>query len=322
MSLIRFDGVTKTFDDLDALADVSFDVGEGEIVALIGPSGSGKTTAVRLVTGTYAPTSGSVEVLGEPAAELSTEIRSSIGYLPQQPALLPGLSLIDNLRFHASLVGLPRRAQHLDEALALVDLGEHRSTKVRDASGGMQRRLALVASLLHDPSLALLDEPTAGIDPVLRQQIWEHLEARRAEGTTLVVTTQYLGEALRCDRVAVVSDGRLIGFDTPKALRHDAFGGDRLDVELDDVAPAGLVGSVAELPGVRRAPKEVGPRSLEVVVDDAGAAAGVIGTLLADRGIGVRSIEERFVDFDSVFVELIERARAEGRVSRPSEVSV
>ena len=167
------------------------------------------------------------------AATLSSKQRSAIGYLPQSPALFGDLSVRENLNFHASMYGLPlRRRKRLRELLEWVELTDDRKKRVRDTSGGMQRRLALAATFVHDPTYLFLDEPTAGIDPILREKFWNQFRSLGAEGRTLLVTTQYVGEASYCDMVGLLSDGELLMFDTPQNLRRAAFDGEVIDVEV------------------------------------------------------------------------------------------
>jgi ABC-2 type transport system ATP-binding protein len=215
--------LTKAFDDEPVVRDVDLSIPPGTIVGLVGPSGCGKTTTVRLLAGLLEPTGGSVEVDATTATDLTHRQRSRIGYLPQIPALFPDLSLWENLNFHASMYGLRlRRRARLRELLDWVELTDDRSKRVREASGGMQRRLALAAAFVHDPALVFLDEPTAGIDPILRARFWEQFRSLREAGRTLVVTTQYVGEAANCDVVGVLSEGELVFLGPPDELLADA----------------------------------------------------------------------------------------------------
>lgn len=212
-------GLGKSFGDAPVVHDVDLSIPTGTIVGLVGPSGSGKTTIVRLLTGLLAPTTGSAEVDATPSTELSHRQRSRIGYLPQSPALFPDLSLWENLNFHASMYGLRlRRRKRLRTLLDWVELTDDRGKRVRHASGGMQRRLALAAAFVHDPTVAFLDEPTAGIDPILRARFWDQFRVLRDAGRTLIVTTQYVGEAANCDVVGVLSAGELVFFGPPGEL--------------------------------------------------------------------------------------------------------
>ncbi len=305
--VIDAEGVSKHFGDTHALTSLTLRVEPGEIVGVIGPSGSGKTTAVRLIIGAYRPTAGTLRLWGTEVESMSAKARADIGYLPQHPALLPNLSIRENLHLHASLVGVNvfRRSARFADMLELVGLADAAGTKVAEASGGMQRRAALAAALLHDPRLIVLDEPTAGIDPVLRQQLWQHFADLSAQGQTLLVTTQYVGEARYCDRVAVIVEGELVAFDTPTGLRHRVFGGDVVDVEFEHDVPLQHFARIEDLPGVRSSPEITGRRSMSIVVDSAGEAIAAIGPLLTEEGHPVISIEERIVDFDAMFVELV-----------------
>ncbi len=211
---------TKSFGATPALDGVSFDVPAASLVGLVGPSGCGKTTLLRILTGVVAPDDGTVEVLGQEPMHFSVEQRRSIGYQAQAPVLFPHLTLWGNLTFVASLYGVPLigRRKRIRELLQLVDLWRARRRLLAHASGGMQRRLALAATLVHRPRLVFLDEPTAGVDPILRERFWNHFRALRDAGTTVVISTQYVGEAAHRDQVAVMTDGQLVAFDTPAGL--------------------------------------------------------------------------------------------------------
>lgn len=230
---IVFRDAGKRFGDTWVLEHIDIELPPGTILGLIGPSGCGKTTTVRLATGFYRPDAGEVETLGTNPSELSKSERTELGYLPQHAVLFDDLSLRDNLNFHASLNGVPfRRGKRLDDLLELVELEGQDGKLVRAASGGMQRRLALAATLVHDPRLLMLDEPTAGIDPILRRKFWEHFRSLRDSGTTLVISTQYVGEAADCDVVAMLAEGHVVAFDTPKELFRQAHGGALFDVDF------------------------------------------------------------------------------------------
>jgi ABC-2 type transport system ATP-binding protein len=300
----------KSFGGTPVVEDVSLGVDHGTIVGLIGPSGSGKTTMVRLLTGLYAPTTGVAEIDGTPATALGHRQRSTLGYLPQVAALFPDLSMWENLSFHASMYGLRlRRRRRLRQLLDWVELDEHRDKRVREASGGMQRRLSLACSFVHDPSLAFLDEPTAGIDPILRAKFWDRFRELRGTGRTLIITTQYVGEAAYCDVVGVMSEGRLLLFDTPDGLRRAAFGGDVLDIELD--RPVRSLDELTRLDTVLTRPDATGPTSWQVLVTDGAVAESAVEHALTAADVGLVAVRAHAVDFDEAFVRLIERHRTE-----------
>jgi ABC-2 type transport system ATP-binding protein len=318
-AVIACGGLGKSFDGTAVVRGVDLQVGAGSIVGFIGPSGCGKTTTVRLLTGLYEPTTGWATINGTPSARLTDRERQRIGYLPQIPALFPELSLWENLSFHASMYGLRfRRRRRLRQLLEWVELAEHRDKKVREVSGGMQRRLALAASFVHDPPILFLDEPTAGIDPILRAKFWERFrELREDGGRTIFVTTQYVGEASYCDLVGLLSDGELLMIDTPDNLRRAAFDGEVIDVEFSQrVAPADLA-PVAALGIVIGAPEEVEPRRWRIVVSDADKAEGEISATLNQAGLPVVELKEHIVDYDEAFVRVIERSREQRSAAGP-----
>jgi ABC-2 type transport system ATP-binding protein len=324
-ALISLEQVSKTFDQNDAVANVSFEVKEGEIFGIVGPSGCGKTTTVRMMTGVYLPTSGAVRVLGKVPANFNARDRERIGYMPQLFVLYPNLTVMENLRFAASMYGLPWVGRHrrLAEILEFVELTDARNTLAGNISGGMKRRLQLGSALIHRPELLFADEPTAGVDPVLRGRFWDHFKALKEGGNSMVVTTQYVSEIAYCDRVAVMREGELLTLNTPQGLRREALGGEMiaLRVGVEDAVQAvqflrrhPLVRRVAPLPG-----GEAG--ALAVYVDDAGSAMPeIIQAMGTDASLEMRSAQEYSPPFDEIFITLMERADQE-RGRRAGEAS-
>jgi len=306
--IISVRSVSRAFDGHLAVDDLTFDVSPGTILGVVGPSGSGKTTTVRMLSGTLACTSGEIRVLGEDPMAFSRHARSRIAYMPQLFSLYEDLSAQENVGFVAALYGIGpfKRRRLIRRALEVVDLWDVRHRLARDLSGGMQRRLELACALVHSPDVLFIDEPTAGIDPMLRQSIWDELKELRDEGRTLLVTTQYVAEAEYCDHVALIADGELVAFDDPGALRHLVFGGDVLQV---DTARAVDPEALASLGGVT-AVRQTTPRQLMVTVEDAGSLTPRIIDTLRQGGIDVAGIEEYQPMFDEVFTALVERRRA------------
>ena len=300
--LTRRFGSTTVVDELDLTVD------RGQIHGFIGPSGSGKTTTVRMLTGILAPTSGTVMVLGEDPRRLGTEQRQRIGYMPQLGVLYPHLSIGDNLRFVAALYGVRKARERIREVLDLLDLGGHEKLRLENASGGMQRRVALAASLLHRPSLLFLDEPTAGLDPVLRRTVWQHLQDLRDSGCAIFVTTQIVSEATMCDSVGLLADGRLLAHGPPEQLRREAEGGDVVDLHTDQRIDVESIEALLAHDLVDQASRigEDGT-TVRLTVSDADGATGQLSELLADRGVEVRLAERYLTPFDDVFVALVER---------------
>lgn len=314
--IVRTENLTKHFGDEVAVDDLTLQVDDGIIFGFIGPSGSGKTTTVRLLTGVQTPTSGSVNVLGKSPGDFSEHERANIGYMPQLSVLFPHLSIMENLRFVASIYGMPwGRRSRLKDVLEFVELTEHRRKRLRDASGGMQRRLALAAALVNDAQLLFLDEPTTGIDPVLRRKFWDHFESLRDEGRTLFVTTQYVGEAAYCDKIGVLRRGRLLTVDTPEGLRRQAYGGEVIDLTVADRIEQDLITEVQQLEYVGHAQRtRVDGKGMRITVDDADPVIPQLQRWLDDRGVPVESVDRFLPPFDDVFVKLVE---AEG----PSELT-
>ncbi|REE70668.1 ABC-2 type transport system ATP-binding protein [Paenibacillus taihuensis] len=212
--------ITRRFGDKTVLDDISFGVERGELLGLLGPSGSGKTTLIKLITGIDKADGGSVVMLGERMPKLAMLQR--FGYMAQSDALYNELTAKENLTFFGSLFGLKGKqlGSRIQEAMAIVNLQDHLNKTVASYSGGMKRRLSLALALLHEPELLILDEPTVGIDPVLRQSIWHELGAMRERGTTIILTTHVMDEAEKCDRLGMIRDGKLIAIDTPAAIKE------------------------------------------------------------------------------------------------------
>ena len=301
--------LSRAFDGRTVVDGLTFDVPAGTILGVIGPSGSGKTTTVRMLTGTLGRTRGEVAVLGEDPRRFSRRARGRIAYMPQLFSLYEDLSAQENVGFVAALYGIgPLKRRHLiRRALEVVDLTDARHRLARDLSGGMQRRLELACALVHSPDVLFVDEPTAGIDPMLRQAIWDELRNLRNEGRTLLVTTQYVAEAEYCDRVALIADGELVALDTPDELRKLVFGGEVLEVTTERAVDPEALADVAGVTGVR----QPAARQLFVTTDDAATTTPQIIETLRRAGIGVVGLEEHQPTFDEVFTGLVEQRRAE-----------
>ncbi len=214
MPVIELRTLSKSYGAIEALKAVSLDVESGEIFGLLGPNGAGKTTLIRILTGSTRPTSGEAFILGgDPKSA-----RHSIGYMPQAPALYEDLSPRDNLRFFGRAHSIDRLETRIDELLDFSNLRSRERDAVFTFSGGMKQRVSLACALIHLPRVLLLDEPTAGVDPRLRADFWSYFRELARGGATLLISTHQMDEALMCDRLGVLSEGRLIACDTPKNL--------------------------------------------------------------------------------------------------------
>jgi len=224
--MIRIEGVSKRFDDLVAVENLSLDIRQGEIFGLLGPNGAGKSTIISMISGQQLPSEGTVQVQGR--SPTSTESKRTVGVAPQTIALYEELSALDNLAFFGSLysLGKAKLTERIEWVLEFVGLSERASDRVEKYSGGMKRRLNLAITLMHEPELLLLDEPTVGVDPQSRNKLFDNVLALAAQGKTIVYTTHYMEEAERlCDRVGIIDHGNMLALDSVDAL-IDQHGGD------------------------------------------------------------------------------------------------
>jgi len=237
---VRAEDLVKEYDGTPALRGVSFEAYEGEVLGLLGPNGAGKTTLMNILAGILLPTSGRAEVLGHDVVAESRAVRELIGFCPQETVAYEELSALDNVMFYAGLYDLPRseakrKARELLEFVGLWDVAKR---PVREFSGGMKRRLNLAIALVNDPRVLLLDEPTTGLDPRARREVWRYIEGLRAEGRTILLATHYMEEADRLsDRVAIMDLGRLVALGTPEELKRSVGELSVIEVEVAEPKP-------------------------------------------------------------------------------------
>ena len=234
MNAIELTNVTKRYRDVDALAGLTMDVRRGEMFGLIGPDGAGKTTAIRIMCGLLHADSGNVRVLGVEPGRDHRAIAEGVGYLSQRFSLYGDLTIDENIAFFAEIHGVRAYQRRRDDLLAMTRLTPFRARRADRLSGGMKQKLALACTLVHDPQLLLLDEPTTGVDPVSRREFWKLLSESLAGGITILMSTPYLDEAERCSRVALIHQGRTLAVDEPARIRAGA--------SLEDVFVARLSG--------------------------------------------------------------------------------
>lgn len=234
-TVVALESVERRYGDVVAVRDLSLEVARGEMFGLIGPDGAGKTTTLRMILGLLAPGSGRIRVLGRDPRRDHRALASRIGYLSQRFSLYGDLSIAENLAFFAEIHGVrdwkPRAANLLD----MLRLAPFRERLAERLSGGMKQKLALACTLIHTPELLVLDEPTTGVDPVARREFWKILVRLQREGLTILLTTPYLDEAERCQRLALLHEGRLLALDTPEALKDSAGGPQHAEASLEDL---------------------------------------------------------------------------------------
>ena len=212
--------LVKKFGDLTAVDDLNLEIPKGEIFGFIGPNGSGKTTTIKILCGLLKPTSGESYVLGKKIP--NTSIFPRIGYMPQETALYMDLTVKQTIQFFGEIYGLSKDAvaKREEEMLDFVDLKARRNEIVDNLSGGMKHRLSLAVSLIHEPELLLLDEPTVGVDPELRSSFWSYFKDLASKGVTVLITTHYMDEASRCDRVGMIRLGKLVAVGSPAHMKE------------------------------------------------------------------------------------------------------
>lgn len=303
------DHLVKRFGAFVAVDDVTLDVREGEIFGLLGSNGAGKSTLIRLLLGLLRPTSGRGSVLGLDIVRQAEELKTRIGYMTQRFSLYDELTVRQNLDFFSGVYGLrgKERAARIDWAIGLADLGGKEKRVTRSLPGGWKQRLALACSLLHRPRVVFLDEPTGGVDPISRRRFWTLIDELSAEGVTLVVTTHYLDEAERCDRIALMHQGRLVALGTVSDLK-EVFAGRAI---LEVAAPRFLDAQerLEKEPWVLES-SLFGDR-LHVVVQNADEGRRRIAQTLEAEGNGPVAIERIVPSLEDVFIHSIEKEEAE-----------
>src|SRR5881227_340360 len=304
-AMIECDGLTKRFGNFTAVDHVSFSVGKGSIFGFLGPNGSGKSTVIRMLCGILEPSEGTARIGGHDIITEGEQIKEMIGYMSQKFSLYDELTTNENLLFAGKLYGLKGRAlnERRDELIALTHLEPYLNRRAQLLSGGWRQRLAMACSLMHKPTVLFLDEPTAGIDPVARRELWDLLFEFAGEGMTLFVTTHYMDEAERCDHVGYIYMSKLIVCGEPDELKQmpevNPPGTRRLDVTCDHVTTA--LQAVRQLDGVHNA--TVFGQSMHLLVDESVKRAHIEEKL---HGVGVShaEIHEIGPSLEDVFVEL------------------
>ena len=303
MNSIEVEHLTKKFGELVAVNDISFNVAQQEIFGLLGPNGAGKTTLIRMMTTLTPPTSGTARIAGHDIRTDANGVRFAMGVIPQALTSDPELTAVENMEVHAKLYSVPRqkREQIIHDLLVDVDLLKFKDALVRTFSGGMRRRLEIARGLIHSPRILFLDEPTTGLDPVSRTNVWQMIRALREKSElTILITTHYMDEADKlCDRIAIVDHGVLAALDTPARLKDSISGTDTVEAEFEK-APADWIAqlqtlahvtSVTDRDGVVHSASNDGPATIAALMD-----------LTRSRGVVVRRVSVQSTTLDDVFV--------------------
>jgi linearmycin/streptolysin S transport system ATP-binding protein len=319
--ILEVNNLVKKFDDITAVQGVSFSVDEGEVFGLLGPNGAGKTTTISMLTGVLVPTSGTATIGGFDIIKEPLQVKRLIGLVPQDLALYPTLSARANLNFFGSIYGLKGKElkERVDDVLRIVALTERANQVIEKYSGGMKRRVNIAAGLVHQPRLLFLDEPTVGVDPQSRNQIFESvMQLNREHGMSIIYTSHYMEEVeLLCNRVAIIDEGKIIALDTIKNLVA-MLGGGIIQVGLRQ-ADDELINMMSKLPAVKTvsitqpapdgkgATDEVEPAEAKLVkieaVNSQQAIVNVFG-LLNEYDIPITSLDILEPNLESVFLHL------------------
>jgi ABC-2 type transport system ATP-binding protein len=299
---VVLDRVTKRFGPIAAVNDVSLEILKGEMFGLIGPDGAGKTTTIRLACGLLRADGGRITVLGADPVRQHRAVTRSAGYFSQRFSLYGDLTIDENIAFFAEIHGLTDFEGRRDRLLEMTQLTPFRHRLADRLSGGMKQKLALACTLVHEPQIILLDEPTTGVDPVSRREFWKLLSEFLAQGITIVMATPYLDEAERCSRVALLSNGKLLVLDTPQALR-EGLSGVMFEVIARPQADAiEALGSLAGAVDIQAFGERVHVRCTRTEGD---AAARKIEGLLRERNIEVTSVREIPATLEDVFINRV-----------------
>ena len=299
MSAIQFDNVVKRYGTVEALRGVTFDVNAGEMFGLIGPDGAGKTTAIRAICGLLHIESGSIRVLGSDPVTQHRQVTGSVGYLSQRFSLYGDLSIDENIAFFAEIHGVRDYHGRRDRLLAMTQLTPFRDRLADQLSGGMKQKLALACTLVHEPKVIVLDEPTTGVDPVSRREFWKLLSQFLAQGITILMSTPYLDEAERCTRIALLHEGRVLALDQPIRLRT-GLAGTLFEVIVPDARAAlDTLDSRRDI-----ASAQVFGDRLHVWIDssDRDAAARTMNAALEGAGLQTANVRPIVPSLEDVFI--------------------
>jgi ABC-2 type transport system ATP-binding protein len=305
--VIETQDLTKQFKKVVAVDRLNLSIRKGEIFGLLGPDGAGKTTTIRMLCAIMDPTEGSARVAGFDTVKEPEEIKKRIGYMAQQFSLYGDLTVMENLTFFADIfeVGRKERQERIERLLEFARLTRFKGRRAAHLSGGMQKKLALACTLIHQPEIIFLDEPTTGVDPVSRREFWDILTELHIEGVTLFVSTPYMDEAERCSRASLMFDGSVIVCDTPERIKG-LVEGQLLELRPDRLREAAQL--IADLPGVLEV--QTYGDLLHVFVDDAARRAPEVEAALAGAGIAAEGLRRTRPRMEQAFISLI-RKRSE-----------
>lgn len=302
--IISCENLTRVFKDTRAVDSINLEIEQGEIFGLVGPDGAGKTTTLRLLAGILEISEGAANIDGFDLASQAESIKSVIGYMAQRFSLYGELSVIENLEFFADIFDVLEsdRKNRIGRLLDFARLADFRDRRAAHLSGGMQKKLALACTLIHQPNILLLDEPTTGVDPISRREFWDILTELNIDGTTIVVSTPYMDEAERCSRIALLREGKVVVCDRPDQIR-ERVQGDLIEIRLDDWRRGAQL--IRPIPGVLEV--QTYGESLRVFVDRVDDRLPVIRFVLQEHGVKYRSLRKTSTSMEEAYISLVRR---------------
>lgn len=297
-TVIKIENLKKSYGNISAVKDISLTVGKGEMFGLVGPDGAGKTTTIRIMCGLLSPDYGKVNILELDVIKNRKEVQNQIGYLSQKFSLYGDLTIDENIEFFADIHGVKNYKERRNELLAFTRLTPFRNRLAENLSGGMKQKLALACSLIHKPKILFLDEPTTGVDPVSRRDFWKILSDLQQDGITIFMTTPYLDEAERCNRVALMHQGKIISIDTPKKIK-DSINKKTLEIISNDIRSSYKIlsdsGIEAQIFGDR----------INIMIDNYDVEYPSIEKILSSENIKIISKKLIQPSLENVFIHLI-----------------
>lgn len=299
INIIEIENLKKSYNEIVAVNNISFTVNEGEMFGLVGPDGAGKTTTIRMLCGLLNADQGKIKIFNKDISGERKHIQSNIGYLSQKFSLYGDLTVDENIEFFAEIHNVKNFCQRRDELLEFTRLTAFRNRLAEQLSGGMKQKLALACSLIHKPKIIFLDEPTTGVDPVSRRDFWKILAGLLKENITILMTTPYLDEAERCNRVALMHNGEIISLDTPEKVKN-SIGKKSLEIITSDIKSSYRI-----LKSFKEFEVQIFGDRLNIISDKPEQTIMRIKNFLNSNGIELISYRVTSLSLENVFIHLI-----------------
>lgn len=300
--IIRIENLKKSFNTIEAVRDVSYSVKQGEMFGLVGPDGAGKTTTIKILCGLAKADSGNVFLFNEDINKSRKKIQNNIGYLSQKFSLYGDLTVDENIEFFAEIHNVRDFRHRRDDLLAFTRLTPFRHRLADQLSGGMKQKLSLACSLIHKPKVIFLDEPTTGVDPVSRRDFWKILSQLLKEGITIFMTTPYLDEAERCDRVALMHEGQIISLDTPARIKE------KIDYKTVEIITSDIKKTYQLLKDKSDIESQIFGDRIDLILKDENTDIEQLEKLLIDNSILLISKKTIPPSLENVFIHLVKKA--------------